>query len=206
MRVLAFDTETTGVKPEQDYVVQLAWVLHNTDNGKDEMIGNMIRTPIGFEIPEGAAEVHGITTAYAKQHGLPMTVILNAFTQAIVGADIVVGHNVEFDKQFISNEYRSELEQNNGWPLCFDTMAKNVDIVKLPLSEKQQAAQAKFKLPDGSFEWQPDGGWPTYKNPNLTETYRHYFGSDFDNAHDALADVRATLDIYLKMQEVQSAQ
>ena len=201
MRALIFDTETTGIDPNNGHVVQLAFILHNTDNGVDELRGNFIRTPADWEIPKEASDVHGISTAMAKQLGLPMDVILNTFTQAILACDIVVGHNVKFDVDFITNEYREVLEQNNGWPVRFDTMQKNIEVCKVPLSDKQVAAQDRHKNADGTFDWSPPDGWPKYRYPNLTATYKHYFGTEFDNAHDAMADVEATKAIFLKMQE-----
>jgi len=30
----------------------------------------------------------------------------------------------------------------------------------------------------------------------LSEAYRHAFGKDFDGAHDAMSDIRATKDVY----------
>lgn len=38
----------------------------------------------------------------------------------------------------------------------------------------------------------------TYKMPKLMELHQHYFGNDFSNAHDARADVEATLRCYLR--------
>jgi DNA polymerase III epsilon subunit-like protein len=36
----------------------------------------------------------------------------------------------------------------------------------------------------------------SFKWPKLTEAYRHCYDRDFDGAHDALADVRATADVF----------
>lgn len=44
-----------------------------------------------------------------------------------------------------------------------------------------------------------------HKTPNLGEAYRHFFGRDFDGAHNALADVSACRDIYFAMQDMKDA-
>lgn len=63
-------------------------------------------------------------------------------------------------------------------------MAKQ--IVKAPLTEKQKAC-----------------GFGGYKNPNLQEAYKHFFGVEFEGAHDAMADVRACRDVFFKLNELE---
>lgn len=195
MRLLAFDTETTGIRPGLDKIVQLAYILHNTSTGVNELEANLLCRPDGWTIPQEASNVHGITTEHALEHGINAESVLAMFKLALESADAVVGHNVTFDKNFVNSV------ATVNWPETFDTMTLNIDVCQVPLSERQLAAQQRHTLPDGTFSWQPDGGWPKFKSPNLTETYSHYFGETFDGAHDALADVRATLAVYLKMRE-----
>ena len=45
-------------------------------------------------------------------------------------------------------------------------------------------------------------GMTGYKNPSLPRTYRHFFGRDFDGAHDAMADVRACRDVFFAPERV----
>ena len=35
-----------------------------------------------------------------------------------------------------------------------------------------------------------------YKKANLTEAYRHFFNEDFEDAHTAIADVKACMSVY----------
>lgn len=40
-----------------------------------------------------------------------------------------------------------------------------------------------------------------YKTANLTEAYRHFTGLDMENAHSAMADVRACMAVYFAIKD-----
>jgi DNA polymerase-3 subunit epsilon len=63
------DTETTGVDVESDRIVTAA-VIDVLPPGSEptSRTSTWLINP-GVEIPAGATEVHGITTAYAREHG-----------------------------------------------------------------------------------------------------------------------------------------
>ena len=75
---LFFDTETTGVpsnyqapytaKNVWPRMVQLAWILTDLD-GRILRQSTTIIKPQGYQIPEGATAVHGITTEQAEREG-----------------------------------------------------------------------------------------------------------------------------------------
>uniref|UniRef100_UPI0035C670C3 exonuclease domain-containing protein n=1 Tax=Serratia quinivorans TaxID=137545 RepID=UPI0035C670C3 len=77
--IFTYDTETTGLpnwkvpsdSPEQPHLVQLAGVLSNAETGEEIQSMNVIIKPDGWEIPEEVTAVHGITTEYALEHGIP---------------------------------------------------------------------------------------------------------------------------------------
>ena len=107
---LIFDTETTGLPirddaPLSDFenwprAVQIAWQLH------DEL-GNLVEAqdfviqPDGFDIPFNAAKVHGITTAVAKEYGVPLEEAMRHFSEAVKKAKFLVGHNLQFDNNIL---------------------------------------------------------------------------------------------------------
>lgn len=64
--VLAFDTETTGVNVHEDHIVTACLVRIRPDMHND--VQNWLLNP-GIDIPEGATQVHGITTDHARTHG-----------------------------------------------------------------------------------------------------------------------------------------
>lgn len=72
--VLALDTETTGKNPFEARVVEAAAVLVHPDRTA-ETVWSSIVDP-GVEIPDEAAQIHGITTQRAKAEGIPTEVAL----------------------------------------------------------------------------------------------------------------------------------
>lgn len=66
--LLCLDTETTGVNPLEDRIVQVASVSVSEDCSMSDA-WEVIINP-GVEIPDGAAGVHGITTERASAEGV----------------------------------------------------------------------------------------------------------------------------------------
>src|SRR5690349_22421689 len=111
---LIFDTETTGVPhnktaPLTDLenwprLVQLAWQLHD-QSGKLLSVQNFIVKPEGFDIPFKAEQVHGISTSRALAEGHDLLDVLKAFQKDLKKAELLVGHNIEFDINIIGAEF-----------------------------------------------------------------------------------------------------
>ncbi|GMA32234.1 exonuclease domain-containing protein [Litorihabitans aurantiacus] len=105
-RVLGFDTETTGVDVANDRIVTAALVMR-------EGLAGLSRTRTwiidpGVEIPEAASAIHGVTTAYAREHGRPPREVLEELAQALAGAMAdgvpVVAFNATFDLTILEHE------------------------------------------------------------------------------------------------------
>lgn len=98
MPMLGFDTETTGVDVYADRIVTTALV--RIDEGKRPTVTTWLVDP-GIDIPDGAAQVHGITTERAKAEGTdPGQMLFEAAgTLALaMGRGIpVVGMNLAYD-------------------------------------------------------------------------------------------------------------
>lgn len=176
---LFFDTETTGLPknfnaPVTDVdnwprLVQLSWIL--TDNkGMQLSEGNLIVKPFGFVIPEEVAKLHGITQAHAMAEGLPVENVLSQFLKDVEKAECLVGHNVSFDLNIVGAELirAGRTDTLHTMPSrC--TMRESTDYCKLP-----GKVEGKFKF------------------PKLIELHRILFCEDFENAHNAFADITAT--------------
>ncbi len=187
---LFFDTETTGLPADYNApatdsdnwprLVQIAWIFTN-ENGKHITEHNYIIKPIGFEIPENAVEVHGITTEKATSEGRNLIEILYKFWEIIHFSDYIVAHNVMFDVNIVAAEF---------YRICMS----NAFLGKSLLDTKQ-AGTNLCKIPNPH-------NYEGYKWPRLTELYRHLFNEDFAYAHDAFSDITATERCFWRMREL----
>jgi DNA polymerase-3 subunit epsilon len=180
---LFFDTETNGLPSSyksspQNFqnwprIVQLAFILCDADGNEIESYSEIIKAT-DFKIPLNAWRVHGITEQISLKDGIPEKDVLSVFAAALLKAKQLVAHNLEFDRKVVSaafyrskadpeNFVASRIEKHNG--RC--TMHLSTQFCNLP-------------------------GRLGYKWPKLVELHDILFNEPFANAHDALADVKAT--------------
>ena len=171
---LFFDTETTGLPkswkaPVTDlgnwpHIVQIAWALFD-DRGTQLAFHDHILRPEGFEIPESATAIHGISTEKALREGRPAADVLREFSAAVQGAARLVAHNLDFDEKMV----RVELLRL-GMPDALQVIPK---ICTMKASTKY----CKIPGPYGD-KW-----------PKLSELHIKLFEVDFEDQHNAASDV-----------------
>jgi DNA polymerase-3 subunit epsilon len=207
MIALIFDTETTGLPnyklpithPSQPFIVQLAAMLADDEGHPLAEFSYLVRSDMTYRYTIGAeaAAVHGITQEATDKYGISITAALQLFRDLYSKADIVVAHNIDFDLRML-RRYGDGPEVKATWFADkpeFDTKAASTELCKLPLTDKQLAAQAR------NPGWSPPGGWPKYKDPHLYEVYEFLFNETFDGAHDAMVDVRACMRVFYELKK-----
>lgn len=186
---LIFDTETTGLPlrdnaPVEDLdnwprMVQLAWQVHDR-LGKFVDARNYIIKPDNFTIPYSAEKVHGISTEKAQKEGTDLSKVLDVFVKDLENSRLIAGHNIEFDIKVLAAEFlragRQNLLEDKPF-LC--TKIESTDYCALPGGR------------GGKFKW-----------PNLLELHRKLFSEDFDEAHNASADVEATARCFFELARI----
>jgi DNA polymerase III epsilon subunit family exonuclease len=96
---VAFDTETTGLMPARERVVEVSGVRFNLE-GELATFESLVDP--GMPIPPGSSRVHGIKDEDVA--GQPVVGdVLPKFMELCEGA-IVVAHNAEFDVNFLAHE------------------------------------------------------------------------------------------------------
>lgn len=191
MKLLLLDTETNGLPkvryaPPSDHenfpaILQLSWAIY-TVAGTDFTAGES--RDLGLALPAstpwntGAAAIHGISEMEAR-HGVDPATALRELATALRSVNLVVAHNLAFDKDIIrAAGYRVGIQ--DLWPhglreLC--TMRATTSIVALPATAKQALY--------------PELG--PYKAPRLNELYTWLYGRVYDLSgavlHTAKSDV-----------------
>lgn len=178
--VLFFDTETTGL-PESSakwdvdfmsfpHIVQIAWIMAGKESS------HIIR-PDGWEIPEDAAEIHGITTEYALENGEPFVDVISQFLLDCKSAGMICGHNIHFDTSMIKANILRDLGRE-----YYD----GEDVEGALFKEKRiDTMRSAMKWCDAR------NSWGKLKFPNLGELYSRCFPGETFPAHSALEDTRA---------------
>jgi DNA polymerase-3 subunit epsilon len=99
---LVFDTETTGLRPDQDdRIISLAGVRMRGGVVKRTETFDALVQP-GRSVPASSVRFHGITDAMLA-NAPPMDVVLPAFLRFAEGTALV-GHEVWFDLEFLARE------------------------------------------------------------------------------------------------------
>jgi DNA helicase-2/ATP-dependent DNA helicase PcrA len=100
--LIAIDTESTGLNPYQDQVIELAAVKFGRSGKVAEFHRYITPTkPVG-----DSERVHGISDVYLKQHGKDAKIVLGAFLDFIGESPVLVGHNVRFDVALLKENLR----------------------------------------------------------------------------------------------------
>jgi DNA polymerase III subunit epsilon len=178
---LFFDTETNGLPKNMHAspleldnwprVIQLAYIVLD-DNLDEVKTFEALIQPDGWTIPQLKFWIdNGFSDEKNAAEGIPMEDALAHFCDDVSVCNTIVAHNLNFDKPIITAEmlrYGVSPLHKQLYKHC--TMLSSVSYCAIPAKNGRG-----------------------YKWPKLEELHEKLFGDKFDNAHDALADVRATV-------------
>lgn len=107
--LLGFDVETTGTDPYSCRMADMALVLDRADGSAPEIWSWVINPEC--DIPLEATAVHGISTVYARQHGITVSSAVSALQAVLDGIKTELGrippvcvYNAPFDIPVIMRE------------------------------------------------------------------------------------------------------
>ncbi len=185
--ILIFDCETSDLPdmnkrasdPSQPHVLQFAAAILNPVTLEIEAEQDLLCRPEGWEISQGAFDRHGISHQYAMENGFGEAAVTEVAVELFWKASMIVGHNITFDKfmmRIAARRYGFLSDaQDAAWKMIpsFCTMKNTTNVCQLPGGR------------GGQFKW-----------PKLEEAYLAICGKKLSNAHNALSDVRATVEIF----------
>lgn len=184
-QIIIFDTETTGIHPNEDYIVELAAIKvvlihHSIHTESKYMMDWYLRPPVLME--KKVIAIHGITNEFLQDK--PTEKDLFPEIHAFFGDHpIVCGYNVGFDIGMLQSLYhRNGAEFQPNLVLDVLEMAKDIaspeEIEALLKSQLESKAEVKKEMRK------------PYQLNHLVKLY----GLDKDiQFHNALGDTTATL-------------
>ena len=162
-KVVVFDTETTGLHPYEDEIVSISIM----DGMRNTLLDTYVRPTSAKSWPESEA-IHGISPSMVR--GCPTIDRLGPqIRNALCGDKLIVGYNVNFDLQFLTEVGVIEYPRHT-----FDVMDEFARI------------RGRGEKRNGRYRWS-----------KLSQMAEHY-GYDYV-AHKSANDTRATLYCYLAL-------
>lgn len=183
MKFLYLDTETTGVNPKEDSIFQISCIYVDTDAPDP--------SPKEYDFKLAPYKNKGLSPMAAEKTGMTDEIINSYPQQDLIFKEFqekicakvnprdrkdkmfLLGYNVSFDDSFLREWFSFNGDRYYGsyfWNPCLDAMS----LAGLRL----MAAR------------------PYMPNFQLSTVYKALTGKDLEGAHDAMADVRATREIF----------
>lgn len=199
MKVLVFDTETTGLPLRNKYgkkaciyettlwpyIIQLSYILYDTEKSKIVIEhDHIVKIPRHCKLTEKSVELHGITRERSIRDGISIKEALDLFSICVNAADVIVAHNLSFDRQMMLVEY---IRNNKCGPFMFKdplqfycTMKNSVDLCCIKATNRKT-------------------GELYNKFPRLDELHKYLFKEKPENTHNSFVDVLICLRCYMMM-------
>lgn len=193
MKLLILDTETTGLPKNRNSsiystnewpnVIQISYIVIDTTLQTDDkyIITDKVNTyiKIKFPIPQDSIAIHGITDDTLNTKGVDITYALNLLNNAINNCDLIIGHNISFDKQLLIVEnIRHNIISSFPKKPSFCTMKMYKEFCNIYITKNTK---------------------PYLKYPTLQELHQATFNETITNLHNSYVDVLICTRCYFKL-------
>jgi len=206
MKVLIFDTETTGLSQTKiisqetlnkwPNIVQFSYIIFDTKLNKIIVSKDCIIKLTGITIPEESTKIHGISNEISQEKGEHIEIILKQFFYYLRDVDMLVGHNISFDINMIIVEllriiygrlypkehidaYKSDLHFLQNFKNIFCTLKESIELCGIKTIDKFGKEYDKW--------------------PKLEELHQKLFGVVPNNLHNSFIDILVTLRCFMKL-------
>lgn len=162
--IVCFDTETTGLEVQHDWIIQLSFVKFRSSDFEEVDHRDWYILPSGaYTIAPAAEAVHHISREKLEADGVSLRSIYPEMMAFVEGCDMLSYNGNSFDTRILYYNLQRE-----GLSFDFDSHTFYDSYII-------ETARTSRRLGD---------------------VYRRYYGHDFEGAHNSLADVRATIDVF----------
>ncbi len=219
MRILIFDTETTGLPPKSGitdqqlltfsqlhcwnevihkwpYILQLSYIVFDTEsNTIEKTVNQYININPNVYISRQSFAVHNISyeSIQNSENKTNIIPLLSEFMIDVYSVEQCVGHNVNFDRKMIIAELI-----RNQMPYEDILTIMNNNRFYCTMEKTKEKCNLKIEVTYTNRS----GKLVTMnkiKMPKLSESHKHFFGYSPDESmlHDALNDVIICLKVFL---------
>lgn len=103
MKILSFDTETTGLDPIKDEVIEFGGCLYDENKNLISEYSKLFKTKI--KMSSEVINIHGITNEYLNANGVLFLDYCEELLGIMENADVYMGHNLDFDLRFMRSMF-----------------------------------------------------------------------------------------------------
>jgi DNA polymerase III epsilon subunit-like protein len=218
MRVLIFDTETTGLLPKSKsktktksisiiddttsnvqsetdknksiplndypYILQFSWLWYDLSTQHIlDISDHYISIPDDVNIPIESSNIHGIDRTIIREKGKNINDVLKEFTFCASNSDMLIAHNLNFDKTVINIEYKRSILGIGYSPFKFTTNNENREKIEYctMLKTNKFCNLKRYDTKKDKY---------VSKFPKLSELHEKLFdGKTPNNLHNSLIDI-----------------
>lgn len=175
MKLVCFDTETTGLDVQKEHIIQLSLVKFDTDNWQVlDQRDWYILPEAEFEIPKEAEAVHHISKEFLLENGVRLRDVYDELVAFTKGCDILSYNGNGYDAPILYYNLK-----RLGLSFDFDGRTWYDALMLERIHTAGQVDENGEKL-----------------HNNLTAAYTRYYGHPFEGAHNSLDDVMATIEVF----------
>ena len=219
MKILVFDTETTGLPKTKEvsyseigkwpFVVQISYLLFDTDtNYLIKIKDHIIKIPKTIQISSESTQIHGITYEISQQKGKEWKDIIIEIYKDFTSTDLIIGHNLEFDLNilkiemmrnileykmidsvFLPMKTRSNIKKGNTFNLLLKLLFNNQNYY---CTMQKSVDLCNIKKTNSMGEY--------IKFPKLSELHVKLFEIEPKHLHNSLNDVLICLRCFYKLE------
>jgi len=198
--ILAFDTETTGLFPvkkstytmeEMPFITQLSFILYDKKNKVIlQRFNQYIRIPKEITITPFITNLTGVTREKCD-NGVHIRDALQAFWMAYNQCDVVIAHNIDFDRRMIE----IELIRNSYILVDIRSMSMFNPTYNY-INGIQEICTGNLGRNICNIHSISQNGKTYKKMPKLSELYEYLFKTPLLGAHNSMYDTEACLKCY----------
>ena len=175
MKLVCFDTETTGLDVQKEYIIQLSMVKFDSDTWQILDQRNWYILPESdFTIPAEAEAVHHISKQFLLENGVSLRSVYEDLVAFTDSCDILSYNGNGYDAPILYYNLK-----RLGLSFDFDHRTWYDALLLERIHTAGMTDENGEKL-----------------HNNLTAAYTRYYGHPFEGAHNSLDDVMATIEVF----------
>lgn len=175
MKIVCFDTETTGLDIQKDHIIQLSLVKFDTDTWETVGVKDWYLLPeVEFNIPAEVEAVHHISKQFLLENGVSLRSVYDDLIAFTAGCDILSYNGNGYDAPILYYNLK-----RLGLSFAFEGRTWYDALLLERIHTAGQVDEKGEKLQN-----------------NLTAAYTRYYGHPFEGAHNSLDDVMATIEVF----------